>query len=81
MFYTYILESFSHPTERYIGHTSDLRQRLKEHNAGKCTHTSKYIPWKIKLFIAFESIDLARQFEKYLKSGSGHAFAKKHFFE
>jgi len=81
MFYTYILESLSHPSEQYIGHTSDLRQRLIDHNAGKCTYTSRYIPWKVKLYIAFDSIELARNFEKYLKSGSGHAFAKKHFCE
>jgi hypothetical protein len=36
MHYTYILESSTEPGERYIGHTSDLKKRLEEHNAGKC---------------------------------------------
>ena len=80
MFYTYILESTDNPNQRYIGHTTDLKKRLSEHNYGKCTHTSKHRPWKIKLYIAFETLELAQNFEHYLKSGSGHAFAKRHFY-
>jgi putative endonuclease len=80
MHYTYIIESLSKPEERYIGHTSDLKKRLAEHNAGKCEHTSKLKPWKLKLYVAFETLDQAQRFEKYLKSGSGHAFANKHFW-
>ena len=34
MFYTYILRSISHPEQRYIGSTSDLRKRLAKHNEG-----------------------------------------------
>jgi len=52
---------------------------LAEHNAGNCFHTSKYAPWKIKFYAAFGSLDLAQHFEQYLKSGSGHAFSKRHF--
>jgi putative endonuclease len=80
MFYTYIIESEIKPGERYIGHTSDLKTRFNEHNSGKSTHTEKYKPWKIKLYIAFETLEQAQQFEKYLKSGSGHAFANRHFW-
>ena len=79
MFYTYILESASHPKQRYIGYTSDLKARLLAHNEGKCLHTAKYRPWRIKMFIALEKEELAMNFESYLKSGSGHAFAKRHF--
>ena len=79
MFYAYILESLSHPGEHYIGHSEDLRARLSEHNSGKCSHTSKFRPWKVKNYIAFETIESAQRFERYLKSGSGHAFAKRHF--
>ena len=81
MFYTYIIESVRYPGERYIGHTTNLRQRLSDHNAGKCPHTSKRGPWKIKLYVAFETIELAQHFERYLKSGSGHAFANRHFWK
>jgi putative endonuclease len=80
MFYAYILESVTTPDEFYRGHTEDLKRRLAEHNAGKCPHTSKFKPWKVKFYAAFETLALAREFEKYLKSGSGHAFAKRHLF-
>lgn len=81
MFYTYILRSIDAPDRHYIGHTADLKVRLKEHNAGKCKHTSKYAPWTLQCYFAFESESLARNFETYLKSGSGRAFAKRHFVE
>ena len=80
MHYTYILESKIKTGERYIGHTSDLKKRLEEHNDGKCSHTTKLKPWKIKLYITFETLAQAQSFEYYLKSGSGHAFAKRHFW-
>jgi hypothetical protein len=67
------------PHEFYRGHTEDLKRRLEEHNAGKCPHTSKIRPWRVKFYAAFESLELAQQFEKYLKSGSGHEFGKHHF--
>ena len=79
MFYTYLIESIDYPGNRYIGHTSDLKQRLAEHNAGRCPHTAKFLPWKLKIYIAFETLEQAQHFERYLKSGSGHAFADRHF--
>jgi len=78
MFYACILESIATPGECYRGHTDDLRRRVAEHNAGKCRHTSKSKPWKVKFYAAFETLALAQKFEKYLKSGSGHDFAKRH---
>ena len=63
--------------QRYVGVTSDLKQRLAEHNGGKSSHTSKYVPWKLVTYIAFSDEQKAETFERYLKSGSGHAFAKK----
>jgi putative endonuclease len=78
MFYAYILQSENHPKELYRGHTADLRERVAEHNHGKCTHTAKYAPWKIKFYAAFETLELAQNFEQYLKTGSGHAFSKRH---
>ena len=77
--YTYILQSETDPERYYIGSTEDLRQRLKEHNAGKCAHTRKYGPWAIKSYFAFEKKETAREFERYLKTGSGRMFAKRHF--
>ena len=55
MFYTYILRSISHPEQRYIGSTSDLKSRLAKHNAGEVPHTSKFKPWKVEAYFAFET--------------------------
>lgn len=77
MHYVYLLESEAFAGQRYIGLTTDLRQRLADHNAGKSPHTSKFMPWRLVTYVAFSDIEKAREFERYLKSGSGHAFAKK----
>ena len=78
--YVYLLESLSSPTRRYVGLTTDLRGRLSEHNARKSPHTSKYAPWRIVIAVWFADETKARAFETYLKSGSGHAFAKRHLW-
>jgi predicted GIY-YIG superfamily endonuclease len=77
MWYVYIIRSISHPDEEYTGASADLRQRLKDHNAGKSTHTAKFVPWELKCYVAFPDKERALAFEKYLKSHSGRAFAKK----
>ncbi|MGD0907609.1 MAG: GIY-YIG nuclease family protein [Candidatus Acidiferrales bacterium] len=76
--YVYILQSKSSPDQSYIGSTSDLRKRLAEHNAGKSIHTNKFKPWALKTYVALPEKHLAEEFERYLKSGSGRAFAKSH---
>jgi predicted GIY-YIG superfamily endonuclease len=77
--YVYILQSVSEPDRFYIGLTDDLQERLRKHNAGEVAHTAKFKPWAIKTAIAFRDRDRAAEFERYLKSGSGRAFARKHF--
>lgn len=77
MTYVYILRSLGYPDRFYIGVTGDLRSRLQKHNAGEVSHTSKYAPWAIKTYVAFSDEHQAFAFEKYLKSASGRAFAKK----
>jgi putative endonuclease len=77
MWYVYLLQSSRFADRRYVGVTSDLKKRLAEHNAGKSPHTSKYAPWKLVTYVAFSDERKAETFERYLKSGSGHAFAKK----
>ena len=76
-FYVYILESLSHPGRYYSGYTGNLQQRLAKHNQGACSHTAKYKPWRIKTAVAFSDQDKALAFERYLKSASGRAFARK----
>ena len=77
MHYVYLLTSESAPDQRYIGVTVDLKSRLADHNAGKSPHTSKFTPWRLVTYIAFSNRRQAEDFETYLKSGSGHAFARK----
>ena len=79
MFYSDILRSINHPDQRYIGSTSELRKRLAVHNVGGVPHTAKFRPWKVETYTAFETEELARVFEIYLKSGNGHIFATRHF--
>ena len=77
MLYVYLLESVGHPDQRYVGLTENLKRRLPEHNAGKSPHTAKYRLWKLVTYLAFSDEAKARAFERYLKQGSGHAFANK----
>jgi predicted GIY-YIG superfamily endonuclease len=77
MQYVYLLQSNSKIDERYVGITSDLKHRLAYHNAGRSPHTSKYVPRTLVTYIAFSDKRKADEFERYLKSGSGHAFARK----
>ena len=77
MYYVYLIRSLVRPEERYVGSTADLRERMADHNAGRPSHTAKFKPWELVTYLAFSSRGKAEQFESYLKSGSGHAFAKK----
>jgi len=80
MRYVYFLESKAFADQRDVGATADLKRRLAEHNAGKSPHTSKCAPWRLVTYIAFSDPQKAEAFERYLKSGSGHAFARKRFW-
>jgi putative endonuclease len=76
--YVYILES-EIGGHFYVGVTADIDSRLAKHNAREVPHTAKYAPWSLKNFFAFSDEAKAYSFEKYLKSGSGRAFAKRYF--
>jgi putative endonuclease len=78
-YYVYILQSIPFPEKTYIGFTTDLDNRLKKHNEGGSKYSATYKPWEIKNAISFVEKEKALAFEKYLKSHSGRAFAKKHF--
>jgi predicted GIY-YIG superfamily endonuclease len=77
--YVYMLESLASPGSYYVGLTDDMHARLKQHNKGSVPHSSKLRPWRIKTAVAFADRTSAAKFEKYLKSGSGRAFAQRHF--
>ena len=74
----YVLKSEADPTRYYTGLTSNIAGRLDAHNAGRVPHTSSGKPWVIDVVVAFSDQRRAVAFEKYLKSGSGGAFAKRH---
>lgn len=83
MQYVYLLQSLSFPDKHYVGCTNDTGDRLARHNEGwaasQSRHTSLFGPWKLIVEIGFEDRQKAYAFERYLKSGSGRAFAKRHF--
>jgi putative endonuclease len=76
--FVYVLRSQRHPHRYYTGVTSDMTARLANHNQGLCTHTSTGRPWNVDVLIEFSDEQRALLFERYLKSGSGCAFAKRH---
>ncbi len=78
-YYVYILRSLKYSNQTYTGFTTDIKKRISKHNEGGSSHTSKYKPWQIETAISFRDKEKATQFEKYLKSHSGRAFASKHF--
>jgi putative endonuclease len=78
-FYVYILVSEIDKTLHHTGMTEDLGERLEEHNQGAYLSTSRHRPWRIAISLAFRSESKARAFERYLKSGSGREFARRHF--
>jgi len=79
MYFVYILNSITVPDRFYVGYTLDVQARLDVHNAGHSVHTKNDRPWKLHMYCAFADKLTALNFEKYLKSHSGRAFAKKHF--
>jgi putative endonuclease len=79
--FVYIIRSLNHPQKRYIGMTSDVAVRVRAHNAGQNRSTAPWKPWNVSVTIEFRTERTALRFEKYLKSGAGHAFASRHFLD
>jgi len=75
----YIIRSDVDSSRHYVGITNDLRARLEWHNHGPCRHTLSYRPWSVVVSMEFPTENEAVRFEKCLKSGSGRAFAARHF--
>jgi putative endonuclease len=77
--FVYVLWNAQSEPDFYVGLTSDVSARLWAHNAGRCSHTASRRPWQVHVVIEFTDERRAVRFERYLKSGSGRAFAKRHF--
>ena len=77
--FVYVLRSDSDPARHYVGCASDVEERLDWHNGGPSGYTLQYRPWRLIVVVEFPNETTAIRFERYLKSGSGRAFAKRHF--
>jgi len=77
--FVYILRSESEPSRHYVAVTGDVDERLEWHNGGPSGYPVNHRPWRIILSVEFPDEPSAVRFEKYLKSGSGRAFGKRHF--
>ena len=77
--FVYLLQSVVDPNQHYVGLTSDPVARLAAHNAGDSPHTARFRPWRAIVTIEFANDGRASAFERYLKSGSGREFARRHF--
>jgi putative endonuclease len=69
MYYVYVLKGSG--DKLYKGYCSDLRKRFEQHNSGKIKSTKSLRPLKLIYYEAFESKNLARKEELFLKSGKG----------
>ncbi len=77
MFYAYILRSEQNPERLYYGFSSDLKKRLKVHNQGGNVSTKTGVPWTLAWYAGFKFESAAVDFERYLKTASRKAFARK----
>jgi putative endonuclease len=77
--YVYVLQSEKSPERHYVGLSSDVDARLALHNEGRSKYTATNRPWMLLAAIEFRKPASAAAFERFLKSGSGRAFAKRHF--
>jgi len=76
MYYVYILQS-QKDRSFYTGFTENLKQRIKDHNWHEATYSKSKAPFELVWFCSFKDKKKALDFEKYLKQGSGFAFARK----
>ena len=76
--FVYVLESATKPDRHYVGLTSDVPARLATHNDARSLHTAKHRPWRLLVSMEFADEHCAARFERYLKTGSGRAFARRH---
>ena len=79
--FVYILRSDVDPNRHYTGITSDVDRRLHWHDYGQSGVTISHRPWSLVVVLEFAHATTAWRFERYLKTGSGRAFAKRHFGE
>ena len=78
MFYVYVLQSLKDSNQIYYGQSTDPKQRLSEHNAGKNLSTVRYRPWKVVYYEAYPAQKQAMARERQLKHyGQARTVLKK----
>ena len=70
MYYEYVIKS-GRDGRLYKGFTSNIVNRIKEHNLGEVSSTKAFCTWGLVYYEAFLSIKDARREELFLKSGKG----------
>jgi len=78
MYYVYILKSLK-DNGIYTGYTTDIEDRQNRHFKGQVTATKNRLPLELVVYFTFPDKSKATKFERYLKTGSGRAFIRKHF--
>ena len=77
-YFVYILKSKQDTKQIYIGYTTNLENRIEQHQDPKASaYTRQYAPWELETYVVFKDRGLAQAFEYYLKSHSGRAFLRK----
>ena len=80
MFYTYLLQSTKNNT-LYTGYTTDLKNRIREHNQGLNQSTRPHRPWKLIYYEACLNEQDAKRREHYLKTSQGSRLLKRRLKE
>jgi putative endonuclease len=80
MHYVYLLRSHANTKKTYVGMTEDVDTRVRDHNQSGLPHTAKWRPWELVAYVAVQDRKRAHALEKYLKIGSGQAWAHKHLW-
>ena len=75
-YYIYVLKSLK-DNQFYTGYTSDLKNRLDEHNTGKVISTKNRLPLKLVYFEGCLNQQDATHREKYLKTSWGKRYIKE----
>ena len=69
MYYVYLLQSESNPKKIYVGYTASIDKRLTEHNIVEKGFTSRFQPWKVIYYEAYDNraiaIERERQFKRH----------------
>jgi adenine-specific DNA methylase len=76
-FFIYVLQCSDNSF--YIGQTEDIPRRLKQHEDGEVSWTSKHLPVKIIHWEEFDSREAAVKREQDLKTGFGRKWLKREY--